>query len=312
MNNPSNPSIYSSLTMHFFTFIFLIFIYLQMAAQKVHAQSTSSLSTEDFKWPSQFVRNGPANLRVIVQGSGPTVVILPSLGRDSGDDFNYFSSALVQAGYLVLRPQARGMLGSTGPMENVTMDDLVEDVAQAIDVLGGGKAIVIGHAYGAFVTRVLAAKYPEKVPAVITAAAQAMNVPANISALPAIAANLSAPIPERLAALSVGFFAPNHDPHIWLDGWWPEALVMQTAAVKEFGSLNPYWAGGNTTQVLEILAEYDPFHSKDQWNQSTDLYPDRVVSVVIDDASHALFPEQGEKVVEIVLPWLKAQSSKLG
>jgi pimeloyl-ACP methyl ester carboxylesterase len=295
--------------MHIPTFIFLASIYFEMAAQNVLAQS---LPTEDFRRPSQFVRNGGANLRVIAQGSGPTVVILPSLGRDSGDDFNYFSSHLVHAGYLVLRPQPRGIFGSTGPMENVTMDDLVEDVVQAIDSLGGGKAIVIGHAYGAFVTRVLAAKYPEKVPAVITAAAQAMNVPVNISALPAIAANLSAPIEKRLVALQTGFFAPNHDPHIWLDGWWPEALAMQTAAVKEFGSLNPYWAGGNTTQVLEILAEFDPFHSKDQWNQSTELYPDRVVSVVIEDASHALFLEQGDKVVEAVLPWLKSQSSKLG
>lgn len=64
----------------------------------------------NYKWPTQLVRSGETNIQVFVQGAGPTVVILPSYGRDSGDDYNYFTNSLVDAGYLVLRPQPRGHL----------------------------------------------------------------------------------------------------------------------------------------------------------------------------------------------------------
>lgn len=80
---------------------------------------------------------------MLVQGFGPAVVILPSCGRDGRDDYNRFSSALVDAGYLVLRPQPRGILDSVAPMQNVTMNDSASDIIRVIDALGGGQAIVM-------------------------------------------------------------------------------------------------------------------------------------------------------------------------
>ena len=81
--------------------------------------------------------------------------------------------------------------------------------------------------------------------------------------------------------------------------------------MEAFGSLIPYWAGGNETQALEIIPEDNPFEPEDTWN-TTSLYPDRATSMLIPDASHALFPEQGQLVFQAMLPSLKAQSSKLG
>lgn len=52
------------------------------------------------------------------------MVIIPSYGRDSGDDFESFTAALVGAGYRVLRPQPRGVGESSGPMADVALDDL--------------------------------------------------------------------------------------------------------------------------------------------------------------------------------------------
>ena len=77
---------------------------------------------------------------------------------------------------------------------------------------------------------------------------------------------------------------------------------MEHAAVEAFGSLVPFWAGANTTQVLEIIPADDPFQPRDQWNTTTTLYSDRAVSAVIQDASHALFPEQNQAVVDVCLP----------
>lgn len=274
--------------------------------------SQCSLAPEDFEWPSQFVRSGAANIRVLVQGSGPAVVIIPSYGRDGGDDFNRISSALVEAGYLVLRPQPRGTLGSTGPMQNVTAANLAADIAEVIDTLAGGQAVVMGHAFGTLVAKVAAANYPEKIPAMILASSGGLHVPDNIAQMPFIAGNTSLPIATRLAALQLAFFAPNHDAHIWLDGWFPDTLEMEHTAVESVPSLSAIWGGANTTQILQLIPADDPLLPPDQWNQTTGVFPDRAVSIIIEDASHALFPEQNQAVDDAILPWLAQQSSRLG
>lgn len=71
------------------------------------------------------------------------------------------------------------------------------------------------------------------------------------------------------------------------------------------------WCQHNTTQVLELIPVDDPFQPKSEWNVTTDLYPERATSKVIDDAAHALFLEQGKAVMDAILPWLQQQSSKL-
>jgi pimeloyl-ACP methyl ester carboxylesterase len=273
--------------------------------------AAANLTTADYEWPSQFVQTSQASIRVLVQGAGPAVVLLPSYGRDGGEDYNGFSTALVSAGYKILRPQPRGILGSTGPMTNVTIDDLVADVVSVIDTLAGGRAIVIGHAFGTFLTRLIALNYPSKVPAIILAAPGSQNIPANISSLPLIAGNLSLPVSQRLAALQEGFFAPGHDAHLWLSGWYPATLAMEQGAYQPVAGLPTPAAGAPSTQVLEIIATYDPFLPPDQWNATTDMYPDRVVSVVIPDASHALFPENLPAILSGVLPFLAEQSTRL-
>ncbi|KAJ5313111.1 hypothetical protein N7508_003941 [Penicillium antarcticum] len=246
-----------------------------------------------YKWPTQFVRSGKANIEVLVQGAGPTVIIIPSYGRDGGDDYNSFTNYLVNAGYLVLRPQPRGTFGSMGPMTNVTLEDLSADIASVIDTLGGGQAIVIGHAFGTFLAKVSSVIYPEKIPAIVLAAPGGIYLPSNMAEMPFITGNTSLPIPERLKALQKAFFAPNHDAHIWLDGWYPEVLAMEHAA------------------VLELIPADDPFQPNSQWNVTTNLYPNRATSKIIADASHALFPEQGKAVFEAIIPWLKQQSSHI-
>jgi hypothetical protein len=41
---------------------------------------------------------------------------------------------------------------------------------------------------------------------------------------PFIAGNFSISEKYRLAALSLAFFAPQHDPRQWLTGWYPKTL----------------------------------------------------------------------------------------
>ncbi len=60
-------------------------------------------------------------------------------------------------------------------------------------------------------------------------------------------------------------------------------------------------AGAPETQVLEIIVDDDPFEVESTRNDTTDMYPDRVVSRIVYDVSHALFPEQSKMIVDAVL-----------
>ncbi|KAH7116504.1 Alpha/Beta hydrolase protein [Dactylonectria estremocensis] len=296
-------------------FVFNALLTWLSATQLADAAPVGSITnigtTDDLEWPSQWVQTEKSTLRVLVQGSGPSVLIYPSYGRDSGQDFNGISTILVNAGYKVLRPQPRGIMGSVGPMSNVTLDDLAADVAQVIDSLAGGRAIVFGHAFGTFVTKRTALNYSDKVPAIITAAPGAPNIPADIAPLPLVCGNMTLPVSVRLAALEKGFFTPEDNARIWLDGWYPETLAFEHAAIESAGDMTTFWAGANTTQVLEVIPAEDPFQPEAQWNYTINRFPDRATIAVVPDASHALFPENLVGVANAILPWVKMQSTRL-
>ena len=251
---------------------------------------------------SEIVTVGTRSIETYVDGAGPAVVITPSYGRDGGDDFEPFTAALVGAGYRVLRPQPRGIGKSTGPMAGVVVADFGDDIAHVIDELGNGPAAVLGHAFGNFVARTVATNHPEKVAAVILAAAAGRTVPPEINCAPMRAGDLTLPDAERLAALRLAFFAPGHDASIWLTGWYPDTLKMQVESVDRV-EISRYWPAG-TAPIFEIIAALDPFHQKNQWGDLRGRLGSRVISTVIENASHALFPEQPAAVAGAVIDYL--------
>lgn len=255
---------------------------------------------------SEFVDGVDAVLEVYVDGSGPLLVVLPSYGRGSGEDFDSFSSTVGAAGFKVLRPQPRGIAGSIGKMEGLSLHDQADDVALVIRELGGGKAFVLGHAYGHGVAKTVAADYPDLVEGVILAAAQCSSVPPEINRTPHQACDLNAPIENRLAALRKGFFAPNHNASVWLDGWYPETMRMQVSSVQKT-DVKQIWDAGSGP-LLEIIPDSDPFKPHAYWDELRRQLGDRVTTEIIADASHALFPEQPDRVAEVVIAWCRLLS----
>src|SRR5437660_8408745 len=79
-----------------------------------------------------FVEHDAVRIEVIAEGSGPLLVLLPSRGRDS-EDYDDVAAGLAKAGFRVLRPQPRGTMRSTGPLQNITLHDLAGDVAAVIE-----------------------------------------------------------------------------------------------------------------------------------------------------------------------------------
>lgn len=247
---------------------------------------------------------GEAAIETIVQGSGPALVMLPSLGRDGTEDFDTVAALLAAGGLTVLRPQPRGIGASTGPMQGASLHHMAADIGAVIRAEGAGRAVILGHAFGHFVARMTAVDCPPLVRGVILAAAAAKHYAPEIAATPRRAGDLAAPEADRLAALRLGFFAPGHDPTPWLHGWHPATQRMQVDCREKQGVAQADWWHAGTAPMLELIPAADPFKPRDKWGELRAEFGDRVQSVVIDNASHALFPEQPQAVADAILRWV--------
>ena len=254
---------------------------------------------------SEMVSGHGVVIETYVEGSGPAVVMLPSTGRDGGEDFDVVAARIAAAGFTVLRPQPRGIAGSVGPMVGTSLHQLGDDVAMVIERLGGGRAVIVGHAFGHFVARMTAVDHPAAVRGIVLAAAAASVYPPDIAASPTRAGNLQLSDEERLGALRLAFFAPGHDARVWLHGWYPATLKMQSDSREKAGVKQSDWWGAGVAPLLELIPTSDPFKPRDKWGEMRAAYGDRVTVVEIADASHALFPEQPGAVADAVIGWVR-------
>jgi len=272
---------------------------LPIATALVAALSTAAPAAER---RSELVRYGGVQIEAVMEGAGPAVVLLPSLARDS-DDYDAVAEGLAAAGFLVLRPKPRGIGRSAGPMTNITLHDLARDIAEVVERLGGGRAVVVGHAYGNWVARMTAVDHRQLVRGVVIAAAAARHYAPELTKAVTSAGNPALSDVERLAALRFAFFAPGNDPAVWLNGWHPEIRDSQRAAVAAVRQ-DEWWSGGSAP-LLDLQAAEDPFRPAATRNEMKDEFGQRVTVVVIPRASHALIPEQPRAVVEALTNWIK-------
>jgi pimeloyl-ACP methyl ester carboxylesterase len=249
----------------------------------------------------ELVKYRDVEIDVIVDGNGPAIVLLPSLARDS-DDYDAVASGLADAGYRVLRPQPRGIGRSRGPMKNISLHDFARDVAEVVTRLGAGRAVLVGHAYGNWVARMTAVDHPQLVRGVVIAAAAAKQYAPELTVAVTKAGDLALPDNERLEALRFAFFAPGNDATVWLTGWHPEVRDSQRAAVAAVKQ-DEWWSGGSAP-LLDLQAAQDPFKPATKRNEMKNEFGDRVTLVVIDNASHALIPEQPKAVVDALVEWV--------
>ena len=255
---------------------------------------------------SFMVDRGDVHIQVMVQGLGPVIVILPSLGRGA-EDYNVVSALLAKDGFRVLRPQPRGIGASTGPMTGLTLHDFAADIAAVIEHERKGPAVVVGHAYGHFVAGTLATDRPDLVRGVVLAAASAGKVPPGVhepSVSPEVreaiekSGDFSLPDADRLRYLQLAFFAPGHDPHVWLGGWHPETEKAENAASRAT-PLDDWFACG-TARILDLQAENDAVAPRKFAGVLKAALGDRVTVVVIPNAGHALVPEQPEAMANAI------------
>ncbi|MCO5396767.1 alpha/beta fold hydrolase [Ralstonia soli] len=242
----------------------------------------------------KLVRYGDVQIEALSQGVGPTVVILPSLGRGA-EDYDEVARLLAADGLRVLRPQPRGIGQSKGPMANLDMHAFAADVAAVLDQEKTGPVVVVGHAWGSQPARMLAVDRPDLVCGLVMAAASAGKLPPGSNEKPygrlreAIdgSGNLALPEAKRSEYLRQAFFAPGHDPKAWLGGWYPDAHHAQAHA-RNVTPVDAYFAGG-TVPMLDLPAQYDAVVVP---NVFKPMLGNRVTVEEIPDAGHAMAPEQ--------------------
>ena len=257
-----------------------------------------------------MVSDGLTSIEVVVQGEGPVIVMLPSRGRDSLD-YDEVAQGLAQLGYTVLRPQPRGIGKSVGKLDGLTLHDFAADIAMVIRQFSKEPCIIVGHAFGNWVARMTAVDYPQLVRGVVIAAAGASKFPAILSQYVTRSADMSLPQAERLEYLKKTFFAPGSDPTVWLDGWHQEAAKSQRSAADSTRQ-EEWWSGG-VAPLLDLQAECDPFKPVEYRFELKEQFGDRITIATVPDASHALLPEQPQKVVVAIADWLamlERQNSK--
>jgi pimeloyl-ACP methyl ester carboxylesterase len=245
-------------------------------------------------------------IEVLAQGQGPVIVILPSLGRGA-EDYDVVAALLAKDGFRVLRPEPRGIGASTGPMTGLTLRDFAADIAAVIEHERKGPAVVVGHAYGHFVAGTLATDRPDLVRGVVLAAASAGKVPPGVkepSVSPEVreaidkSGDLSLPEADRLRYLQFAFFAPGHDPHVWLGGWHPETEKAENAASRT--TPVDEWFACGTARILDLQAENDAVAPRKFAGVLKSALGARVTVVVIPNAGHALVPEQPEAMANAI------------
>jgi len=251
-----------------------------------------------------LVARGDVELEILTQGSGHTIVLLPSLGRGAAD-FDPIAARLATGGFRVLRPQPRGIGRSRGPMTGIDLEDLSGDVGAAIEHDRNGMAFVVGHAFGNRVARMLAAGRPDLVRAVALVAANVGHAPSPPAVREAIKAGANPALPDadRLKALQFAFFAPGNDARSWLKGWHPDVLAAQRIAGDRTSRQADYAAG--TAPVFYLQPDHDPLAHVEDAHEFKRALGDRVTVRVVPNSSHAAIAEQPEFISDALIAYAR-------
>lgn len=247
---------------------------------------------------------GEATVEIFTVGEGPWLLMLPSLGRGV-EDMGAVAHRISQQGFSVCLPNPRGIGQSTGPMLGLTLDDLAEDVIQVIRTLTNQPVFIAGHAFGNWVSRNVATRYPEHIRGVVLIAAAHNTIRPELAQHINTCMDMRLSDEVRLSSLQAAFFAPGHDARAWLSGWHPDVARMQREA-SQACPRHRWWHAGSAP-ILDLQAEQDPFAPiATAQDLANELGVDRVQILRIQDASHALIPEQPEAVSDAIIEFMQS------
>jgi pimeloyl-ACP methyl ester carboxylesterase len=120
----------------------------------------------------------------------------------------------------------------------------------------------------------------------------------------AIATDLSQPEAERLKHLKILFFAKGNDPTSWRAGFHA-AVQKSQATARNTTPREEYWAAG-TAPILDIQGADDPYRPASSRDELVEEFgANRVSTVLIRNAAHAIIVEQPAAVADAIIAWAR-------
>jgi pimeloyl-ACP methyl ester carboxylesterase len=245
---------------------------------------------------------GPARLRSRVRGQGNPLVLLPGLGRPA-EDLDPLADRLVTGGYRAVQPDPRGSGGSTGPLETLTLHDLAADVAAVIGSLGLGKAVIIGHAFGNRIARMLATDRPDLVEAVVLLGCSGKVQPSSeIAEAIRLAQAVDTPPDIRAVAVRAAWYGAGRDISVWMDGWSQSVMKSYLAAAAATDTAS-WWTAG-TAPVLIVQGADDVSAPPENGALLKQEIGDRARLVDLPGVGHSVPIEDPDGVAVVILEFL--------
>ena len=232
------------------------------------------------------------------------VILVPSAGREASD-FNELVTVLTGRGYETITIDGHGINGTDLP--NFT--DLLQVAQPVVELLeqDSKPTVLIGHAYGNRVVRAASSARPGTLNGVILLAAGGYNEiePRANHSLKSVFNPLIIAL-KREGHVRQAFFAErNHAQPLkhWKRGWHTKTAIMQGKAKVSVS--DPNWESAGGVPMLVVQAAQDRIAPK---KETADVlkarFRDQVAVTVIENAGHAMLPEQPDAVAKAVLEFL--------
>lgn len=281
--------------------------YLVLLAFSLVISNVSQAWAQDSKSESHIVKVGNTTLEYFSIGSGETVVLLPGGGLNVSY-MEGLAQALSKEGYRAVRINPRGAGESKGAADNVTLQDLANDVAGVIEDLNVGPVHVAGHAFGNRVARMLAADHPELIKSVILLAAggKVAATPEADAALKVVFSP-TATEEEYLAAMLYMVGDPKDAKmagEILMHSRAPGAGDIQYKAASTV-ALDAWWAPAGNFQFLALQGANDQAAPSENGVLLKEELGVRVTLVTLKGAGHLMLVTRPQKTAKEIVSFLK-------
>lgn len=252
-------------------------------------------------WTLVKTENGSVKIRTFEAGQGPTLVLLP--GQGSGPrGIEPLADRLKSAGFRIALPEPRGYGESVGPAENVGLKDLASDVIQAIEGITNKPVVIVGHAFGNRVGRMVASMRPDLVRGIVLLAAGGKVAPTE----EAVAQmrkwqDITLTADQRFAAAKRSLLGSQSTvtlDALMSDTKSDDTLKIQRQATDPKNSpLQSWWPGG-TARMLVIQGLDDVVAAPENGRSLKAEYPERVTLIELPGVGHSIWREAPDVVVK--------------
>jgi pimeloyl-ACP methyl ester carboxylesterase len=251
-----------------------------------------------------------AQLAVDDRGSGDAIVLLHGFPL-THEIWNAQADALAKT-HRVVRPDLRGMGGSTPTHGPYLMESLAGDVAAMLDALGIERATIVGHSLGGYVALAFARMYVERVERLALFGTRLgedtperaqfrETLASQIEAAASIEPAVEAFLPQLLAPAANRDLRARVAAIVRQNGPIGAAAMLRGMAVR---SSSEDIAGDIDVPTIVVAGAYDPFLPPAEAAASAAAFP-RCRLVTCERSGHLPMLEEPEQTNATLAGWLE-------